>query len=320
MENDVKMNRIGKFPTSAFVKQELSRLNVRFQKTNGHYMMLCCFHRDNKTPSLSINVDNSKVPPGTFSCFGCHISGSWNMLAKHLGLAQWGKEEADCNYYVDKSVKEIRTEIEETGLTLSKWDEKWRKYSPEFLHIFKVKKLTDKRNGLSYMWIPLTYGCDMQGYVRVRISNKDKGPKYFFSPNMTKVLFPGDFLLKFNTPVVILVEGIADAMRLVKYKMASASILGTCLLPLMKDQLEIMGVKKAICCLDGDRPGRRATKGYMLESGKRVKGLLESVEDLGIEAIDFKLPKENDPDDAPLSVIKELWKVYKEAGGIKLNY
>lgn len=281
--------------------------------------MLCCFHRDNKTPSLSINVDGRGAPPGTYFCFGCKVSGSWNSLAKRLGLAQWGKESQGENVYVDKSLKEIKAEIEEHNLSLTKWQRKWRRYSPEFLKQFKVRQLVDNRTGLDYMWIPLTYGGDMQGYIRVRLSEKDKGPKYFFSPNMTKVLFPGDFLLKKKTPVLVLVEGVADALRLIKYKMAAASILGTTLLPLMKEQLSLMGVQTVIACLDGDKAGRKATRGYTLESGKKVVGLLESVRKLGIKAVDFKLPKENDPDDAPIPVLKDLWKLYKREGGVKLS-
>lgn len=312
--------RAGNIPTPQFVRQELNRLNVNFQKTSSNYLMLCCFHRDNKTPSLSINIDGRGVAPGSFYCFGCKTSGSWNTLAKRLGLAQWGKETEPDNFYVDKTFKEIKKEVEETDLHLSKWEQSWRRYPPDFLKIFKVRKLTDDRTGLTYLWVPLTYGGDMHGYIRVRTSEKDKGPKYFFSPKMTKVLFPGDFLIKKQTPVLILVEGIADALRLIKYKMAAASILGTVLLPTMKEQLSLMGVEKVIVCLDGDKAGRRATKGYTLESGKYIKGLLEVVEDLGIQAIDFKLPKENDPDDAPISVLKKLWKLYKEEGGIKLSY
>ena len=314
------MSRSARGPTPQFVKQELNRLSVKFQKTGGAYLMLCCFHRDNKTPSLSINVDGKKVAPGTFYCFGCKVSGSWNTLAKRLGLAQWGKEREADNLYVDKSIKEIKKEVEEENLKLSRWDRKWRRYPLEFLKRFKVRRLTDRYTELDYLWVPLHYGGDMYGYIRVRLSDKDPGPKYFFSPNMTKVLFPGDFLLKRQTPVLILVEGIADALRLIKYKMAAASILGTVLLPTMKDQLTLMGVKTVITCLDGDKAGRKATRGYTLDNGKYIKGLLESVEDMGLLAIDFRLPKENDPDDAPKSVLKKLWKLYKEEGGIKLSY
>lgn len=307
-------------PTPQFVKQELNRLNVKFQKTGDSYLMLCCFHRDNKTPSLSINVEGGNVPPGTFHCFGggCQASGSWNELAQRLGLAQWGTEREQDNFYVDRVIKEIKQEIEDSTLHLKKWDRNWRRYSPEFLKQFKARKLVDSRTGLEYLWMPLTYGGDMQGYIRVRISENDHGPKYFFSPRMTKVLFPGDFLLKHHTPVLILVEGLADALRLVRYKMAAASILGTILLPTMKDQLSIMGVRTIITCLDGDKAGRRATKGYTKENGKYVKGLLETVRELDIKAVDFKLPKENDPDDAPVAVLRKLWKLYKKEGGVKL--
>lgn len=306
-------------PTPQFVKQELNRLNIPFTKVGGSYMMMCCFHRDNKTPSLSITVDDSSVTPGTWYCFGCKASGSWNTLAQRLGLAVWGKESEQDNFYVDKSIKEIKEEVEESSLTLSKWDEHWRRYSPEFMKKFKVRKLTDLRAGLHYLWIPLSYGGDMHGYIRVRISEEDRGPKYFFSPKMTKVLFPGDYLLKKNTPVVILVEGVADALRLIKCKMAAVSILGTVLLPLMKEQLVMMGVEKVIVCLDGDKPGRRATKGYKLESGKPIKGLLEVVDSLEIKAIDFKLPKDADPNDAPIETIKKLRKLYLKEGGKLLD-
>ena len=306
-------------PTPQFVKQELNRLNVNFKKAGDSYMMLCCFHRDHKTPSLSIKVEEGgQYPPGTFNCLGCHESGSWNTLAARLGLSLWGKETEQDNFYVDKSIKEIKKEIEDSSLRLSKWDRTWKRYDPAFLRKFQARKLTDSKTGMEYMWLPLNYGGDMQGYIRVRVSEKDQGPKYFFSPRMTKVLFPGDYLLKYQTPVIILVEGIADALRLVRYRMAAASILGTILLPTMKDQLELMGVQTVITCLDGDKAGRRATKGYTLESGKKVTGLIETVEDLGIKAVDFRLPKENDPDDAPVEVLRSLWKLYKKLGGIKL--
>lgn len=306
-------------PTPQFVKQELNRLNVKFQKTGNSYMMLCCFHRDNKSPSLSINIDGTKVPPGSYHCFSCHASGSWNSLAQSLGLNQWGKEKEE-EVFVSKTLKEIKEEVAETGLKLSSWDSSWRRYSPEFLKMFKVRQLTDMRTGLKYMWVPLTYSGDMHGYIRVRIAKEDKGPKYFFSPKMQKVLFPGDFLLTQRTPVLVLVEGIADAFRLIKHKIAAASILGTVLLPLMQEQLTLLGVEKVIVCLDGDSAGRRATKGYKLESGKRIKGVLEVARENGVKSIDFRLPKENDPDDAPIDVIRSLWKLYRSEGGIPLEF
>ena len=64
-------------------------------KNNG-YMIKCPFH-DDDTPSCSISLGNSKVPPGYFYCFGCGTKGAWNVLAEKIGAKKFKNGEEKSN-------------------------------------------------------------------------------------------------------------------------------------------------------------------------------------------------------------------------------
>lgn len=51
------------------LQKELEREGIKLEKSGANWMALCCFHNE-KTPSLSVNLEK-----GTFYCFGCNAAG-----------------------------------------------------------------------------------------------------------------------------------------------------------------------------------------------------------------------------------------------------
>jgi hypothetical protein len=311
----LKVNLMAKsYPDRRFIEQEIKRSGVRYTQNSSYIQIVCPFHRDTD-PSLSISLVADKVPPGVWYCFSCREKGTWNKLAARMGLRLFGKEDSD-TIFVAKSTKEIKEEIKESDLSLHKWEGSWRRYSEEFLKTFKVRRLRDMLNHVDYMYIPITYGGDVQGYARARLHKDDPGPKYWFSPKMVKPLYPIDYLLKQQSRVLVLVEGITDAWRFLRARIPTGALLGTNLLPAMVEQLEILEVATIILCMDGDRSGREAVKGRLDSNNKRIPGLQEKILKLGYKVIDYKLPKGIDPDEASVEILKDIRSLVREKGGV----
>jgi DNA primase len=66
---------------------EYYSLHFKLPKLHGQIMVNCCFH-DDRTPSLSINLDK-----GWFKCFGCGSKGG-DVLAFHMKKNLMGFMEA----------------------------------------------------------------------------------------------------------------------------------------------------------------------------------------------------------------------------------
>lgn len=288
---------VARYPSPNFIENELRRTGVQMVTTSDHVMMACPFHLDT-APSLSIALTSSKVPPGVFNCFGCHISGTWNKLAKRLGVRLWGIDEDDGEVYIYRSKKEIKDELETSGLKLYKWtdDYKWKRYSTKFLSKFGAKLLVSGFSQTDYLYLPIPYLNEIYGYCRVRLHENDPGPKYWFNKDMTKSLYPIDYILENSTNnYICLVEGIADAFRCIKNGISALALLGVEITPFMMNQIEGLAVENIVLCLDGDSAGWAG-----------MKKLYPRLKKAGYNVKIMKLPDSTDPDSVSSKYIRKL--------------
>lgn len=310
------MNNFSFIPAS-FIESELNRSGLDLKKSLNNIMIPCPFHRETH-PSLSIAISNDKVPIGVWRCFGCSESGTWNKLARRLGLRLWNSNEEENPFdFVYTRKIELKKEVKKNRLVLSKWTDAlhWKKYNAKFLRKFGAKACYDSMYKSNFLYLPITYLSDEYGYCKIRLDPNLQTSKYWFSPNMDKILFPIDYIIdNINTNTIVLVEGIADAFRLLQYNIPALALLGVHITPFMQEQLENLAIKNIILCLDGDDAGYRALFGYTTESGKHIVGLAEKFEKLGYETRILLLPKEKekiDPDNMPKKYLKCLNKMCK---------
>lgn len=292
--------------TKEFVINELQK-SCEVKLGGGQANIVCPFHED-KDPSLSVSL-GYKVPPGVFFCFGCKASGSWNTLANKLGLTTVGENSKyeDTSYHVNKRKIEIFQPTDEEYLSLSPLDFKWKKYSIEFLQKFNVQKMWHDKYTDYYLYFPVTYIGDYKGYIRGRIYKESYGPKYWFNLS-EKIFYPIDYLLGKDTRVIVLVEGVADALRLIRYNIPTLAVLGTYFKEdLGLDILETLMVDKVVLCFDGDNPGK--------EAAIKTAKLLDKHLDVRI----FPLPKDEDPDSVDYKYIAALKAFVLRLGGKLLN-
>lgn len=288
-----------------FVVKELSKV-TRVRTGRNSLMMLCPFHAD-KDPSMSVSL-GGKASPGVFNCFGCGQSGSWNTLAAKLGLTQVGDSTVEVDDDLTPSPKiEVFSPMAEEDLILEKLDEKWRGFSPKFLRQFEVKKLWEPELKDYYVYLPVSHFGEYMGHIRGKISRESPGFKYWFNLK-DRMFYPYDYYLNRDTSVMILVEGVTDAYRLIKHGMAAIASLGT-RFPMErgKDYLEELSVEKLIICFDGDKEGKKAAK--------EIASYMDDYFDVRL----FIPPKGRDPGDMPMLYINALRSLYRRLGGVPPN-
>lgn len=290
--------------TRDFILSELGK-SVGIKVSSNSVSMLCPFHDDNKSPSLSMSL-GGKAPPGVWFCFGCQEKGSWNKLALRLGLRTVDSDDvSDYDASINNRKIELFKPEQEDELNLSPLREGWKNYSIEFLNKFDAKRLWHEKYHEYFLFFPITHMGDYKGYIRARLVNDDKlGPKYWIRLE-EKILYPIDMLLPYYTPVIVLVEGVSDVFRFLRYRIPTLAIFGThSVLENTSDLLEALHVKKIIMCCDGDDPGRKANR-----------KLAESFDLLGFDTRIFPLPEGEDPDSVPYDYIEALQKMVIRIGG-----
>lgn len=290
-------------PSADFVISELSKItNINVTNTTNGVMLICPFHKDSD-PSCSVSL-GGKVPAGIFKCFSCNASGSWNQLAEKLGLTTVdGKED---NLYVNPKL-ELFSPVMEDNLQLYPITKKWRKYSTKLLETLDVQLLWEENLKDYYLYFPVTYVGEYMGHIRAKIRNESLGYKYFFNLKH-KLFYPYDTMMSYNTSTIVLVEGIADMLRLYRTGIPVLATLGTqfseelaleCLYGLM--------VKNIIFCYDGDEAGHKAVvkwAPFFEDQGFFVRSLFLPIK-----------PKSLDPDNMPNVYVRLLKKMILKMHG-----
>lgn len=286
-----------------FILKELGKSGyVKIVGNNA--MILCPFHED-RNPSLGVSLRPNKVPCGTWNCFGCGRSGSWNSLASKLGLKTIGTGTyEDPDILLNKKI-EIYSLIPEEDLTLSNLSIsfKWKRYTSAFLKKFGAKLLWHDIYSDYYLYLPFYYLGDYYGFVRCKIYSKSIGPKYWFNCQ-NKILYPIENMITDTS--IVLVEGVADALRLIKNGIPALAILGSFLTNIQLEMLEVLAPKKIILCMDGDKAGREAVL------GNTRSGMASILSRKGFDIRVLFPPEGEDPDSMPYFYLKVLKKMRKE--------
>lgn len=241
--------------TEDFIINELSKV-VNVKKSGQGVKIPCPFHNETE-PSLQISL-GTKVPAGIWYCFGCKEKGHWNSLAERLGLTQVGYNAKESKAFVNKKDIKLYKPIFEEELDLSELNFTWKRYSAKFLNYFGARRLWHEGYADYFIFIPITFLGDYQGFIRVRLNPK-LGPKYWINLE-NKFFYPFDFYLDKKISTIVLVEGLADVYRLIKNRIPALTIFGTTI-PNIKDSvsmLKTLCIKNIILCMDGDLPGKEA--------------------------------------------------------------
>ena len=304
------------------VRHELSKVYL-VKEQSGSLWIPCPFHSET-IPSMQVSL-GKKYPAGTFLCYGCHISGNWNTLATKLGLTTVetdGSHRHGTQLLVNKQEIALYEPIKEHTLTLEPLKEKWKTYSVDFLEKFNAQRLWHDKYADYFIYLPVTYSGDYQGFIRVRL-NPNLGPKYYINLKR-KIFYPFDVLLDYDTPTVVLVEGVADVFRLLKNRIPALAVLGTHFdMDFGLEMLKTLSVKTIILCMDGDVPGKDANiKLYtsFYEKGFDVRILqlpfkYKKVYNKERDRDDIVYKEKCDPDDMDKKYLKVLKRMIINTGG-----
>ena len=309
------------------VRHILTQLQgIKSLRKNNNSIWICCpFHLE-KTPSCSINLQEGKYPIGTFYCFGCTESGSWDKLAEKLGVAKLGKK---TNSFVVH--KERTNELKSKLLRNKKVDTvrikkceipDWRGINGKLLE--KLGATVYIRNKVKFIDLPIIVDNEHLADIKARfIKPKNKFIPSYVNSNASKTkeygLFPYHYVDKLlknkvnwknketKAKYICLVEGPRDALGLIQFGIPALAILGT--YSWNKDKLRLL---KILCVLhdvgiivimDSDEAGTKAQKTIVADLKK-----------FGVEYKQVKLKRwakeynmdKLDPMSAPLELKKSI--------------
>jgi 5S rRNA maturation endonuclease (ribonuclease M5) len=331
MSNDVHqivMEEIGKIPGD--------------KKFAAESIIVCCPFHDDRSPSCGIYTSvGMEIPLGTYHCFGCGVKGGWNDIAKKLNLQEipdWRMKDAGENSLsalrqtYDKISNKVGT-YNTVALLMKalrrdsymEWPEdvEWRTY-PGTLVRAAGGLLNAQRTGTNICFFPCKVGTKYIGGVAAYLTKQMTGTSYVNSQGdwaKSKGLFPiqlvRDVLKKYGLRYVVLVEGPRDALALLSYGIPALAVLGAEQFGTEKRRIvEMMGVSTVYTMTDNDGGGKLLRDKIAAEFGKSSL----------IRVKHFKLPREFDekgklikldPDNAPLSIIKEVKECLKRVHGDK---
>ena len=297
----------------------------------GDSFWLCCPFHDENTPSLSVNLDDTKdIPVGFFYCFGCPERGPWNKLAEKMNLPTI----KDWQNFKENAGQQLKVKLKTASLTevdrlmgeiksnvAIPWpkDKEWRGYKGKLITKLGGMYYNDVRKDELMLVFPVYLNGKLKGAVRALLKKVDKRASYLTTEgNWVKAhgLFGYDIakklIKKHGLRKVVIVEGPRVALRLLSKGIPACAILGTKNFSEKKAlYLTALGVDEILILPDNDRAG--------LEMRDLVKATVGTL----CKTTYLKLPRDKDkngkvikldPDNAPIEIIREIKKmVYKGA-------
>lgn len=232
--------------------------------------ILCPFHNE-RTPSFRIWHGPSTRVPGYGKCYGCGTGKTWDNYAELIG----------CTPFEDKLTQKYAAAPQ--TLSLDKGEEKeklifkplpkgktWRGISTDLLRKTKAKlariKYPNGRYGRTFVYLPVLVNKELKGYMKAGLRKVAGRPSFINSPGTWSReygYFPFDYSIRLarRSRTVVLVEGQRDALRLLSYNIPTLSILGTNSWSDYKVKLlELAGIEHVVLFMDGDAPGRTASR------------------------------------------------------------
>ena len=214
------------------IKNELQRVNSK-QRHSGDNVYICCPYHGELDPSLGISLAQDRdIPLGSFHCFGCGESGSWNKLAYKLGL-RFITERDLLQLKIAELAQFTRTKKPEQLFLVDFNESQWRGISGELINKVGGKLGFDKYTKLTCLYLPVTIHNEYITNVKAQLVKSDKVVNYILSDSTgvkQKGLFPFDFIdsyLQLNlSKYLYIVEGSRDALKLIDYGIPALAILG----------------------------------------------------------------------------------------------
>jgi hypothetical protein len=243
-----------------------------------------------------------QLPNGIIT-HNCGISGSWNTLAERVGLKQLpknGNEDSKliANHIKNKVKKAPAIQEETSNIALfSGWKGPWvRKYTTfnyEFLKQFSPMRFYDKANDMHRIVFDVTVFGERIGHV---IEGNGDGYHHFSKGEwISKALFPFDRL---SGKAVVLVEGIADALNLIRHKIPALGFFGVENWNSYKaNLLAAKGIEIVCTVCDGDEQGYKCNR--------KIAGDLEDKFDVRILDLPKRKPKV-DPEVVPSHILRVI--------------
>jgi len=283
-----------KTPRPAFVKQHLESLVSK--KGGSSWFLICPFHGDNN-PSLSVIVDPThRMSVGSWKCFGCGKIGRWNDLAEAINLPTISSSKIEREFLEGETsfFSMIETNEEEESLgdnlpigknksipieKLSPWPKTqlWRGFSGGIIRKYGGHLYTlDRYYPLLFLCAKRKARTQVIGAIRCRRKSSKGYPSYIFTRGkwISKYLFLEERTKPSN--IIVLVEGVRDALAWVYHKVPTLAILGTHS-PMTDTRIATLlglGAERVILFMDGDRP----KKGGVIPGKKGAESLKESLE------------------------------------------
>ena len=274
----------------------------------------CPFHDNHGSPTLWVNFGRAEgLPPGAFKCFSCGAKGLWHKLEYKItgktsvGSAQTFDEAELIQIIEPKKAKDMYSpptfflELEDgfvwehpdgdfqrdllldlgAKLTLRTWYE--RSVRQQF---------TELR-----LWLPVYNGDELVGDVLAALERPAEDAEDFIKEGFKKyinstaleskeTLWPLPYVVrKFGTRYIVVVEGPADALRLIQHGIPAVAVLGTGTWSDSKADRLFYAFDNIVTCFDGDLAGRTLTD-----------AVTESLQEkLGSGFIPLRLPDGFDP-------------------------
>lgn len=231
-----------------------------------NFMITCPSHKGGResSPSCGINIKS-----GVCNCLTCGWKGNLISLSKLCRGEEYGFK-----YLIDRYVGNKKVDVEIEKKLIIKHEEEEEVIIPNYKSIFeypeavnyllsrKISKDIMAKFDIRYcsdrkmIMIPIYYGRTIVGYKGRKIVKCDKKYRFYNTPNMKKVLFGLDKVVKGDT--VMITEAEIDCLTFWSWGLEAISILGANITPLQKEQLRRSGIKKLIIALDNDEIGKTA--------------------------------------------------------------
>lgn len=266
------------------ITSELNRSGVEYRTASKNFKLNCPFPHVDKADSgmhLEVTRDGRKA-----HCWVCNWSGSWNKLARALGLTEFNSQVSKDTYTGHVISTDVFDRLhndlgrlfdeDETATTLptdlTDWAQpEWRGLKKSFLKkipSFLWKQKVRTKRGTTFevpriLWPYVQYDRTV-GWVGRRLDKIDF-QKYFRAPgcDAKKVLFPFDYVRKQHSAnhTVVLVEGEVDALNLLQAGIPALCITGSNNWSEDKvDMLLSIDVRRVFLLMDPDSAGRSAEK------------------------------------------------------------
>lgn len=309
------------------IYQYINDIGIAGKAAGGNVHVVCPFHDEN-TPSCSVSLDNSSnIPIGTFYCFGCGESGSWNKFAKKTGLEllkNYQRNVKDVKGVAERHRSRKREVVGTDNLTLDRlfkevgnqvipWPKKvqWRGYEGELLNKIGAYCFNERHKDELMLVFPVYTNGRFRGGVRAFTKKRKGGASYL----TTKGDWVKDYGLLgydmmrntnlFGTKRLVLVEGPRDWLRMIENDIPCCAILGALMMSEKKMALiSGLGVRHLYIIGDNDSAGARMARFVKSFADKAL-----------IKCTVLNLPRKKgedgkviplDPDNAPQAIVDEI--------------